>query len=56
MYYILHVRCMYIFHINSQTVRHSHSFHAEPVPVSGPAQLPGSFGPVWDRLHRGLGL
>lgn len=29
---------------------------AELVPVPGPAQLPGSFGPVWDWLHGGLGL
>lgn len=28
---------------------------AEPVPVPGPAQLPGTPGPVWDGLHRGLG-
>lgn len=29
---------------------------AELVPVPGPAKLSGSFGPVWDRLHCGLGL
>lgn len=29
---------------------------SELVPVPGPAQLPGPPGPVWNRLHRGLGL
>lgn len=28
----------------------------EPVPVPGSTQLPGPFGSVWNRLHRGLGL
>lgn len=32
------------------------SFCAELVPVPSAAQLPGALGPVWDRLHRGLGL
>lgn len=29
--------------------------HSEPVPVPGPAQLPGPPGPVGDGLHGGLG-
>jgi hypothetical protein len=28
---------------------------AEHVPVPSPAKLSGSFGPLWDRLHCGLG-
>lgn len=55
-YLCIYLACMFVYFSYSFSKRHSRSSRAEPVPVPGPAQLPGPFGPVWDRLHRGLGL